>query len=52
LDTSLPLFISTSFNFTWTNPDKTLLGRSDTVTCPTNEEQVAAIRAALSGERK
>ncbi|WP_443191927.1 hypothetical protein [Pseudomonas indica] len=32
--TEKELFISISFTYTWTNPERTLLGRSDKVRCP------------------
>ena len=51
LENSKPLFIYTTFNFTWLNPDKALLGRSDSVSCPTYEERVFKMNSSIFGDK-
>ncbi|WP_141243731.1 hypothetical protein [Pseudomonas indica] len=43
LFTGEELFVSTSFTYTWTNPERTLLGRSDKVRCPGFAEEDSAV---------
>ena len=40
-------FQSTRFIFTWTNPENTLLGQSDTAVCPSHEDEYSAIKSLL-----
>jgi hypothetical protein len=46
------VFQSTRFIFTWTNSEKTLLGRSDSVVCPTHEFRAAEINKFLSSTKE
>lgn len=41
------VFQSTRFIFTWTNPESTLLGRSDSVECPSYRQEATAIQNIL-----
>lgn len=43
-----PLITYTRFTFTWTNPNSTLLGRSDSAYCMTSIDEVESIRAILN----
>lgn len=44
---SQPVFIYTRFTFTWTNPEHTLLGRSDSAYCLTGIDEAESIRTML-----
>lgn len=41
-------FQSTRFIFTWTNPENTLLGRSDSVVCPSYQEEFNSIKSLFN----
>lgn len=41
-------FQTTRFIFIWTNPETTLLGRSDSVDCPTSQNEYLSIQSLLN----
>ena len=41
------VFKYTSFDFTWTDPNKTLLGRSGVIQCPAAKDMVKSFRSSL-----
>ena len=43
-----PVFEYTRFTFTWTNPENTLLGRSDSAYCLTGIDEAKSIRTILN----
>lgn len=45
------VFQSTRFIFTWTNDETTLLGRSDSVVCPTHEAESISIKSFLKSTK-
>lgn len=46
------VFQSTRFIFAWTNPDTTLLGRSDTAVCPSHEDEYSSIQSFLKSTER